>query len=203
MSGAVRLSLAQRSRLRCCNVAGSDAVALDIVLAVLGSDILREHLETALCSRISGDRLAAEFTHHRADVDDLAFLLLHHVRKDCLGDDESGIQVDVNDLAELIHRHLMHRDPLDDSRIVHKDIDRSEVLLNVSDHLRDFVFLGHIADISAGIDALLCILFKRCVEMMLSAAVERDLGTCICESFCNCKSDSVSCSCNERNAAFK
>ena len=48
MTAAVGLDLTQRCGLRGGDVAGSDAVALDVVLAVLGGDVLGQHLQTAL-----------------------------------------------------------------------------------------------------------------------------------------------------------
>ena len=48
MTAAVGLDLAQRCGLRGSDVAGSNAVALDVVCAVLRSDVLGEHLQAAL-----------------------------------------------------------------------------------------------------------------------------------------------------------
>ena len=80
MTGAVRLTLAQRRGLRCRDVARSDAVALDVVLAVLGADVAGQHLQAALRRRVGGHGLAAQLAHHGADVDDLAVTLLDHAR---------------------------------------------------------------------------------------------------------------------------
>ena len=48
MTAAIGLDLAQGCGLRGGDVAGSDAVALDVVLAVLGGNVLGQHLQTAL-----------------------------------------------------------------------------------------------------------------------------------------------------------
>ena len=85
MTTAVGLDLAQRSGLRGGDVAGSDAVALDVVLAVLGGDVLGQHLQAALGSGVGGDSLAAQLAHHGADVDDLAAALLDHIGDNGLG----------------------------------------------------------------------------------------------------------------------
>mgnify|MGYP006911665306 CR=1 FL=1 len=53
MAAAVRLDLAQGCGLRGSDVAGSNAVALDVVLAVLGSDVLGQHLQAALGSSVT------------------------------------------------------------------------------------------------------------------------------------------------------
>ena len=99
MTAAVGLDLTQGCGLRGGDVAGSDAVALDVVLAVLGGDVLGQHLQTALGSGVGGDSLAAQLAHHGADVDDLAAALLDHIGNDSLGDDEGGVQVNVDDLT--------------------------------------------------------------------------------------------------------
>ena len=93
VTAAVGLTLAQRCGLRGGDVAGSDAVALDVVLAVLGGDVLGQHLQAALGSGVGGDSFAAQLAHHGADVDDLAAALLDHIGNDRLGDDEGGVQV--------------------------------------------------------------------------------------------------------------
>ena len=50
-AAAVRLALAQGRGLRGGDVAGAHAVALDVVLAELGGDVLGQHLEAALGRR--------------------------------------------------------------------------------------------------------------------------------------------------------
>ena len=54
-------------------------------LAVLGGNVLGQHLQTALGSGVGGNRLAAQLAHHGADVDALALALFHHVRQNGLG----------------------------------------------------------------------------------------------------------------------
>ena len=68
-------------------MAGADAVALDVVGAVLRSDVLGEHLQAALGSSVGGASLAAQLAHHGADVDNLATALFNHVGDNSLGHD--------------------------------------------------------------------------------------------------------------------
>ena len=84
VTAASGLDLTQRGGLGGGDVAGAHAVALDVVLAVLGGDVLGQHLEGALCGGVGGDGLAAQLAHHGADVDDLALVLFHHIRQDSL-----------------------------------------------------------------------------------------------------------------------
>ena len=109
MSASVSLTLTQRSCLRCSDVSGSDAVALDVVLAVLGADVSCKHLQSALGSRVCGYSLASELAHHGADVDDLSVTFLNHSRDNRLGNDERCVQVYIDDFAEFICLHLKHR----------------------------------------------------------------------------------------------
>ena len=95
MAAAVRLDLTQGRGLRGGDVAGANAVALNVVLAVLGSNVFGQHLQAALGSRVSGNSLTAQFAHHGADVDDLAAALLDHVGDDGLGNDEGSVQVNI------------------------------------------------------------------------------------------------------------
>ena len=148
MSGSIGLSLAKRSGLRSSDVAGSNAVALDVVLTVLGADVSGQHLEAALSCRVSGYGLSAQLTHHRADVDDLAVALLDHARNNSLGHDERSVQVDVDNSTEISCGHLAHRDPLDDACVVDKDVNAAEFLLDIGDHSLDFIFLCYVCHIA-------------------------------------------------------
>ena len=95
MAAAIGLDLAQGSGLSGGNVARAHAVALDVVLAVLGGDVAGQHLQCALGGSVGGDSLAAQLAHHGADVDDLAAALSDHVGDDSLGDDERSVQVNI------------------------------------------------------------------------------------------------------------
>ena len=135
MTRAIGLDLAQGRGLRGGDVAGSDAVALDVVLAVLGGNVLGQHLQTALGSGVGGDSLAAQLAHHGADVDDLAAALLDHIGNDSLGNDERCVQVNVDDLTELGSGHLDHRDALDDAGVADQHVDVTDFGGNFLDHV--------------------------------------------------------------------
>ena len=79
------------------------------ILAVLGGNVLSQHLQTVLGSGVGGNGFTTQLAHHGADVDDLAAALLDHIGNDRLGDDEGGVQVHVDDLTELGSGHLNHR----------------------------------------------------------------------------------------------
>ena len=91
MSGAIWLSLTQRCSLWSSDVARSNAVALNVVLAVLRCDVSGQHLQAALCSCICRYGLTAELRHHGADVDNLSMTFLDHAWNNCLGYDEWSI----------------------------------------------------------------------------------------------------------------
>ena len=191
MAAAVRLDLTQGRGLRGGDVAGSDAVALDVVLAVLGGDVLGQHLQTALGSGVGGNSLAAQLAHHGADVDDLAAALLDHIGNDSLGDDEGGVQVNVDDLTELGSGHLDHRDALDDAGVVDQHVDVADFLGNLLDHLIDGVLVGDVADIAVGFDAGFLVGGQALVDQLLLDVVKDDLGAAIGHSGGNGKADAI------------
>ena len=156
------------------DVARADAVALDVVLAVLGADVAGQHLQAALRRGISGHRLAAKFAHHGADVDNLAVTLLNHRRNDRLGDDERRIQVNINHLTELFGGHFAHRNALDDARVVDKDVNHADFFLNLGDERVDGGFIGHVADIAVRLDALFGIGSNALIHQFLLNVVEDD-----------------------------
>ena len=203
MTAAVGLALAQRSGLRSGNVAGSYAVALDVVFAVLGADVAGEHLESALCGGVCGNGLTAELAHHGADVDDLAVALLDHAGDNCLGDDVGSDEVDIDDLTEVLCLHLEHRNALDDAGVVDKDVDGAEVALDVCDHLDDVLFIGNVAVVALGVDALFGIGLHSLFHVLLAAAVESDLCAAVCVCLGYRKADTVCRAGDQRNFAFK
>jgi len=193
MTRAIGLDLAQGCGLRGGDVAGSDAVALDVVLAVLGGDVLGQHLQAALGSGVGGDSLAAQLAHHGADVDDLAAALLDHIGNDRLGDDEGGVQVNVDDLTELGSGHLDHRDALDDAGVVDQHVDVTDLGSNLLDHLIDGVLVGDVADIAVGLDTGFLIGSQTLVHQLLLDVVENDGGAAVRHGGGNGKADAVGC----------
>ena len=201
MAAAVGLDLTQRRGLRGGDVAGSDAVALDVVLAVLRSDVLGEHLQAALGSGVSGNGLAAELGHHGADVDDLAAAHLDHAGNDGLGDDKGSVQVNVDDLTELGSLHLDHGDALDDAGIVDQDVDGADFLGDLGDHGVDGVLVADIADIAVGLDALSLIGGQTFVNQILTQIIEDDGGAAVCHGGGNGKADAVGSTGDQGNLA--
>ena len=201
MTAAIGLDLAQGCGLRGGDVAGSDAVALDVVLAVLGGDVLGQHLQTALGSGVGGDSLAAQLAHHGADVDDLAAALLNHIGNDSLGDNEGGVQVNIDDLTELGSGHLDHRNALDDAGVVDQHIDVADLGGDLLDHLIDGVLVGDVADIAVGVDAGFLVGGQALVHQLLLDVVENDGGAAVGHSGGNGKADAVGCAGNERDLA--
>ena len=175
VTAAVGLDLAERSGLGSSDVAGADAVALDVVLAVLGADVAGEHLQAALCRCVGGDGLTAQLAHHGADVDDLAVALLDHAGDNMLCHDVGGNQVDIDDLAEVLGLHLQHGNTLDDAGVVDQDVNGAQVPLDVGHQLDHVLLVGDVGIVAVGVDALFMVGSHGGLHVMLAAAVESDL----------------------------
>ena len=201
MTAAVGLTLAQGSGLRGGDVAGANAVALDVVLAVLGGDVLGQHLQAALGCGVGRDGLTAQLAHHGADVDDLAAALLDHVGDDSLGDDEGGVQVNVDDLAELGGGHVAHGDALDDAGVVDQDVDMAHFLRDLLDESVDGVLVGDVADIAVGVDAGLFVGGQALVHQLLLDVVEHDGGAAVRHSGGDGEADAVGSSGDQSDLA--
>ena len=191
MTAAVGLNLAEGCSLGSGDVAGSDAVALDVVLAVLGADVAGEHLQAALCRCVGGDGLAAQLAHHGADVDDLAVTPLDHAGDNGLGNDEGSDQVDIHDLTEISGLHLHHGDALDDAGVVDQDVNAAQVALDCRNQLLDILFLGHVGKIAVGVDALCLVVLQCFLHVLLAAAVKGDLCAGCRQTFCDSEADAV------------
>src|SRR5699024_8083088 len=142
-------------------------------------------------SSVGGDRLAAQFAHHGADVDDLAAALLDHVGDDRLGDDEGGVQVHVDDLAELGGAHLAHGDALDDTGVVVQDVEYAHFLGHFLDQGVHGVIIGDVADVAVGVDAGLFVGGQALVHQFLLDVVENDGGAAVGHRGGDGKADAV------------
>ena len=201
MAAAVRLDLTQGRGLRGGDVAGANAVALNVVLAVLGSNVFGQHLQAALGSSVSGNSLTAQFAHHGADVDDLAAALLDHVGDDGLGNDKGSVQVNINDLTELCSGHFAHGNALDDTGVVDQNVDVADFLGDLLDHGVDGVLVGNIADIAMGSDASLFVSGQTFINQFLLDIIENDGSAAVCHSGGDSKTDAVRSAGDQGNLA--
>ena len=200
---SVGLTLAQRCGLGRRDVTRADAVALDVVFAVLRSDVAGQHLQSAFGCGVGRDGLAAQLRHHRADVDDLALALLDHRGDDGLRDDERAVEVDVDHLAELRGGHLDHRDALDDAGVVDEDVHDADLFFDLRHHGVHLLLAGHVADVAFGLDALGLVGGQAFVHQLLFDVVEDDFCALTCESRCQCESDAVRGARHERDLTFQ
>ena len=205
MAGAVRLPFTQRSGLGRCNVAGADAVALDVVLSVFGADVAGEHLETALCSGVCAYGFTAQLTHHGADVDDLALTALHHFRHHGGAADVRAHKVYVYHPLEFGPGHLMHGDALDDTGVVHKNVNLADFLVDAFHKSLHGDFVGYVADIAVDIgDTGFLVSLKALFHGGLIGCIENDvLYACFHERLCNGKANSVRSTCNPGVFSFE
>ena len=201
MTAAVGLDLAQRCGLRGSDVAGSNAVALDVVCAVLRSDVLGEHLQAALGCSVGGDGLTAQLAHHGADVDDLAAALCDHVGDDGLCHDEGSVQVNIDDLTELSSAHFGHGDALNDTGVVDQNVDVANFLGDLCHHGVDGILIGHVADVAVSLDACFCVSSDALIHQLLLDVVEHDGCTVGCHCLCNCHADAIRCAGDQRDLA--
>ena len=117
MAAAIGLRLAQRGRLGGGDIAGADAVALDVSSAVLGADVPGQHLQAALGAGVGRNGLPTQLAHHGADIDDLTVALAQHAGNDRFCAKERSHQVNIDDLPEILRRPVRHGDPLDDAGV--------------------------------------------------------------------------------------
>ena len=117
--------------------------------------------------------------------------LLDHTWDNSLRYDEWCSKVDVDYLLEVIYRHLRHRNTLDDTCIIYQDINNTEFLLDVSNHILHLFLISYITDITLGINTLSLVISKRLIHVMLAAAVESNFSTCLGISLSNSETDTI------------
>ena len=205
MTAAIGLALTKRSCLRRSNISGADTIALDVVFAVLRTDVARKHLQAAFGSSVCANRLAPKLRHHRADIDNLSFAAFHHLRHDCRRTNERTNKVDVNDLLELLALHLVHGNALDDAGIVDQNVNLPHLGMNLLHQFLHGLLVSHITNVAFRIlEASLSVVVIPTLQRLFASTVEDDvLDTCLCKGFCNTETDAVTGSRNPGILAFQ
>ena len=129
--------------------------------------------------------------------------LLFHSWDNSLRNDERSIEVDINNLTEILKRHLGHRNTLDDTSVINKDVDNTKFLVDVCNHCIYLLFISNIADVAMCLNTLCLIVGKSLIHVMLRTAIERNLCACIVQSLSHGKTYAISSSCNEGYLAFE
>ena len=191
MTATICLTLTKRCCLWSCNITWAQAVTLDIVLTILRADVTCQHLQATLGCSVCRNGFTTQLAHHRTDVDNLTMTLLDHTWDNCLRYDEWCSKVDVDYLLEVIYRHLRHRNTLDDTCIIYQDVNNTEFLLDISNHVLHLFLISYITDITLGINTLSLVISKRLIHVMLAAAVESNFCTCLGISLSNSETDTV------------
>ena len=171
---------------------------MDVILAVLGADVTRQHLQATLGSRISRNGLAAQLTHHRADIDDLTFAAFHHLRQYRCRNDIRRYEIDIDHLLKLLAFHLVHRDTLDDTGVIDEDMNGTYLFMNTLHEGFNRHFIRHVAHIAMCVLYTFCAIeFQGFIDRFLTAGIEDDmLRTCLCERLGDSKTNAVTCACH-------
>ena len=87
-----------------------------------------QHVHPAFGGAVGGVSLAADHGSHGRDIDYLAVALGQHARRDNLRQQERGPEIDGLSLLPLFDRRLQYALNMNDARVVHKNVHRSEKL---------------------------------------------------------------------------
>ena len=95
--------------LRCYDQTRTNVVAADVVLAVLGSGRLGQHINAGLCAGICSGADIAGAGSHGTDIDDgAAVLILLHVRKNTLGGVEGTTHIALENVVPHLDGKLVY-----------------------------------------------------------------------------------------------
>ncbi len=140
-----------------CNAGDANAVARQFLGPGHGC-----RSDTGLGRRVVGLTDVAS-AGNRRDIDDRAAVVqLDHFRRDFTGAQEHAGQVDVDDRLPLGQAHFGHFTVLDleqqavaqDPGVVDQTMDRAEVFSDLGNHVGHLLFIGHVAQVGAGLDTL-------------------------------------------------
>ncbi len=129
--------------------------------------------------------------------------LFDHGRDHGLGHDEGRVQIHVDDLTELGCSHLGHGNSLNDSRIVHQNIDDAHLALNPGNQRIYRVLVGYVTHIAVGLDSFFRISRQPLVHQILIDIIEADCRSCLRISGSDGKADSIGCSRYQSHFSFQ
>ena len=176
MTTSIGLALTKRSCLRGGYVTRTDTITLDIVLTILRTNVAGEHFQSTLCGCIGTNSLAPQLTHHRADVDNLAFAALHHLGQHGRRTNKGSHKVDVDDLLELGAFHLVHGNALDDTGVVDKNVNLADFFVDGFHKGFHVIFLSNITDVALHVlDACFLVVIQTTLQSGLVDVVENDV----------------------------
>ena len=169
------------------------------MLAKLGADVPRQHLQSTLCGRICGYRFTSQLAHHRTNVDNFAVSLLDHSRKHSLCYDKRRVQVNIYNLAEVRCTHFQHGGAFDNTCIIDQNINYADFLLDLLYHRTDLCFICHVAQITLCVNPLFFICSQALFQILLRADVEYNLCACLRKTCCYRKADTIAGPGNQSN----
>ena len=129
--------------------------------------------------------------------------LLNHWRNNCLWYDKRSVKVNVNNLSELVSSHIAHRNSLNDTCIVYKNIDNAYFSLDFLNHFLYHFFVSYVANITLSVDTVSCICSHTLINKFLLNIAENNLSTWLCICWRNSVADTVWCTCYKCNFTFK
>src|ERR1700733_15573322 len=106
----------------------------------------RSTLESELACVVNANTWESDETTHRCDIEDPAVPSLSHVRQYRLCHGNGAEEVHFELPPDLDHRRFFDRSLYAITGIVHKRVDRGDVSLNLGDHGRNPVEIGHVED---------------------------------------------------------
>ena len=196
MARTVRLHFTQRCCLRCSDIPRAYAITLNVEFSIFGCNVACEHLQPTLGSSVGRYSLTSQFTHHRTDIDDFSMPFLNHRRDNSLRHDKRSIQIYVDHLTELLCRHLTHRYTLDDTRIIHQNVNHSHFFLDLCNQSIHLLFAGDVTHISPGLDSQFFVCGQAFINQLPADVIKYDLRSCLRESSSQGKANAVRCTCD-------
>ena len=119
----------------CNDEARSNGIGTDTARTQFLCDRLSQTNHTSLRSWIVALSCITVYTYYWSHVDDASLFLTHHNRCTCMDEVEGRFQVDCNHSIPLSFAHTHHQTVFCNTCIVHQDINRTKVFVNLFYHL--------------------------------------------------------------------
>ena len=176
--------------LRSYNKTRTNAVAADVLLAVLESGGLGEHVHAGFCTGVSSGTQVAAAGSHGTDVDyGAAVLILLHVGKHSLDCIESTAHIALEDRIPHLNGELIHAAILETNvgSIVYQNVDLAVFLVGVCKKRIDDLKRSHVHEVIPGLAAGIHDFINNCLTSLGSASADNYFRTLCCKKPCNSK----------------
>ena len=167
------------------NQSGTYTVAANVLLTILQSSRLCQHIHTGLCTGICRRAQVTCTGSHRPDIDNRTTLILLHIRQYTLCSIKSTAQITLENMIPHLQGQLIHTSILQSyiCRIVYQNVDFSVLLRCIRKKCFNTLCGCNIHKVIGCFSACIHNTVNNSLSLLLSASANNYLSTLSCKQF--------------------